>query len=358
MSFNADKTKCMIFSRTKQDVPRLVLDNNILEMVDVYKHLGLTLCNNLSWSEHIDRLLKKLQPQLSLIWKLNTKFPRYISEKVFTSFILPQLDYACVLYDSSTLYQKERLDRFHRSAAIACTRAYSNTSTNALLSELGWNPLQTRRDYIKLVYMYKIIHNMCPQYLKALVPTQVSHQYQLRNTNNIAIPFGRTQLYRNSFIPSTITLWNNTDPYIKCSNSLVAFKCHLKKHLFIKKENNVCSLGVGIGYIHFARLRMGMSGLHSHLYKCHIKDSPTCPSCDNAAETIQHYLLECPTYRALRPPLLETLLPLISKPNSPTPSNHMLTSFMLSGITELSRPESKQLLDTVSNYIIHTKSFN
>ncbi len=50
-----------------------------------------------------------------------------------------------MLFDNCTMYLKQRLESFHRQAAIVCTCAFRNTSYNKLLDELGWESLDDRR---------------------------------------------------------------------------------------------------------------------------------------------------------------------------------------------------------------------
>ena len=44
------------------------------------------------------------------------------------------------------------------------------------------------------------------------------------------------------------------------------------------------------------QLRTGHIPLQAHLYRIQRADTPTCPTCHNHPETVEHYLLHCPTY--------------------------------------------------------------
>lgn len=48
-----------------------------------------------------------------------------------------------------------------------------------------------------------------------------------------------------------------------------------------------------------ARLRLGHAGVHNHLFRFRLVDSPLCTTC-NVPETIPHYLLDCPFYGPVR----------------------------------------------------------
>ncbi|KNZ74074.1 hypothetical protein J132_08245, partial [Termitomyces sp. J132] len=48
------------------------------------------------------------------------------------------------------------------------------------------------------------------------------------------------------------------------------------------------------------QLRMGHCTLNHHLHRMYKVDSPLCPSCGDAPETVEHYLLLCQTYAQQR----------------------------------------------------------
>ena len=80
-------------------------------------------------------------------------------------------------------------------------------------------------------FMYKSVNGQVPSYIIDIIPPLVREttNYPLRNQNNITVPFCRTDLYRKSCIPSSITLWNNLDENLRNSSSLSSFKYALKQ---------------------------------------------------------------------------------------------------------------------------------
>ena len=358
MKFNAEKTKYMIFSTRNTDVPDLYLGNTSIDRVDTYKHLGVHVSSNLSWKNHIENILCKNQRKLALFWKLNTHFPRFITEKLYTSFILPQLDYACVLYDNCSQSLKSRLDHFQRNAAVACTRAYRNTSTSALYKELGWQSLQTRRDYFKLLYIFKIVKGNSPEYMQKTLPPHTNQRYSLRNFINIPIPLCKSEAHRTSFIPSAIKLWNNLDYDSKSTNSLVSFKQMVRKKLFINERNIAFSKGFGSGWINLARFRMGMSGLNSHLFTCNIVNSPACVRCSSENETIKHYFIECPAHSHHRTTLRRSVSDVLMRAGQQQPELSMNnTRIYLYGHPGLPLETNLEILKLSSKFISETKRF-
>ncbi len=76
------------------------------------------------------------------------------------------------------------------------------------MQELKWETLESRRNKHKLILFFKIINNRTPSYLTDLIPQQTQSRYNLRNASNIPLIPCRTQLYSNSYFPSTIREWN------------------------------------------------------------------------------------------------------------------------------------------------------
>ncbi len=160
VTFNASKTVYMIISN-KSKVPRypdLFLHGEKLTKVTSHKHLGVTLTSNMTWNLHIDAALKKAASRLSNIRKIRFIITRKARETLYRSLVLPLLEYGSVLFDSCTLYLKQRLESFHRQGAIVCTCAFRNTSYDKLLTELGWNTLDERRKLARLNIFYKMNH--------------------------------------------------------------------------------------------------------------------------------------------------------------------------------------------------------
>ena len=85
-----------------------------------------------------------------------------------------------------------------------------------------------RRKQQKLIFMYKSVNGLVPSYVSDLIPPLVN-AYNLRNNNNITVPFCRTEVSRKSCIPSAISAWNSLDIELRNSPSLSSFKYQLKK---------------------------------------------------------------------------------------------------------------------------------
>ena len=60
------------------------------------------------------------------------------------------------------MHEKEQLERFQYEAARIVTGLTRSVSIDNLMSEIGWLPLSDRRQFQKLVTMYKIVNGILP----------------------------------------------------------------------------------------------------------------------------------------------------------------------------------------------------
>ena len=198
---------------------------------------------------------------------LKFRISRKSLEQMYISFTRPFLEYCDSVWDNSSTETKTKLETIHIEAARTITGATKLCSIEKFLVELGWETLQSRRDKHKLVFFYKIMNGLTPDYLRDLVPPQVheTSNYNLRNSDSIRTIQANSNLFYNSFLPSTIRAWNSLSNDIKSSSSVAAFKYRLNTNLSKPPRYHNC--GPRIGHILHTRLRLECSSLNSHLYR-------------------------------------------------------------------------------------------
>ena len=124
---------------------------------------------------------------------------------------------------------------------------------------------------------------------------------QINNISNIKT---RSNFFRNSFFPSTITEWNKLDRDIRNSDSLIIFKLSLLK--FVRPvANSVFDINNPYGLKLLRRLRLGLSHLRYHKFRHNFQDciNPIC-DCGQETETTTHFLFHCPLFQSARQSLL------------------------------------------------------
>jgi len=361
MHFNPQKTTFMKFTMGRgpnYDI-NIKLNDTKLNPATTHKHLGLILTPNLNFSPHIDYLIKKSSKWIGIIWKLQRKYPRHILENIYTSYIRPAIEYGHIIYHNTTRQNSQRLEAVQRKAAVACTGAYTNTSHSRLLSELGWTPLEERRNHAKYIMTYKIVNNLAPPYLSSLLPSSRGNaqRYNLRNNWDLTLLPTRLESFRKSFIPSAITLWNSLAEDIRNCPSVASFKKRTKASVVKCKAY---TMGTGTGSINLTRIRLNMSGLNYHLHTIGVKDTNFC-MCDNSSiEDPTHFLWLCPLYDIYRQSLVLKLLDLNNQSMDAAmedASLHELTNIVVNGHINNTATENRDIFICVEQYITETKRF-
>ena len=235
VDFNAAKTQSMILTlkRNSPYHPPLYMNGLAITETSSHKHLGLTFTNNCNWNEHINNITAAAWTRLNLLRTLKFKINRHALQKMYISFIRPLLEYSDAVWDNATAESKKQLEAVHNEAARIITGATKLCSINNLLADLGWVTLQARRAKHKLVILYRIINGLAPEYLQTLVPPIVQNttSYNLRNSNDLRNVHARTNLFFNSFLPSTIRAWNDLADEIKTAPTVASFKYRLNRNL-------------------------------------------------------------------------------------------------------------------------------
>jgi len=71
MIINRSKSKEVILgSLTKQPIPCLTVQSDVIERVTTFKLLGVTLSNDLSWEAHVNTICAKVDPRLYYLKQL------------------------------------------------------------------------------------------------------------------------------------------------------------------------------------------------------------------------------------------------------------------------------------------------
>ena len=148
---------------------------------------------------------------------------------MYRSFILPQLDYADVIWDNCSLKLTE-LESLHLDTIRTSIGAVRGTSHQKLYTESGFTTLRERCFRHKIIMYHKIVQENTTTYLKEHLPPLVSsaNPYHLQRPLQRQVPKHKTDIYRQSFFPSTI--WNNLQENIQRTKSISQDKHFLSRN--------------------------------------------------------------------------------------------------------------------------------
>ena len=97
---------------------------------------------------------------------MTVNFPRNALLTTYKSFIRPHLDYCNILYDKPNNENfQNKIEKVQYRTCLAITGAIQGASKDEIYDELGLHSLTNRRWRNKLIFFYKILNGLLPDYL-------------------------------------------------------------------------------------------------------------------------------------------------------------------------------------------------
>ena len=168
---NVAKSKLMLFFKSPKRPPKLTLTINgdIIEQVEEFNFLGITVDLNVTWDAHITKISIKLARVIGILHKLKRTFPQHILRTIYNSLIHPHIIYGLYLWGLKC----RRIKVLQRKAVrILAFKPYISHSTPIFktLQILKIEDLYTIQLY-KLYY--KLRNSLLPSYFHTF--TQYYH---------------------------------------------------------------------------------------------------------------------------------------------------------------------------------------
>ena len=354
VTFNTGKTKDLVFSKNAiNDQPPLTFNNKPVDRVKSHKHLGIILTHNLSWDEHLNKIIKQVNLKLSMLYNVR-QLSRKTLDAMYKMHVRSCIDYCIQVYGPClNASQIDKLDRLQYRAAKLTTMALKYTSKQKIFIELGWESIEKRIEYLSLCLFHKIhIHETRSLVRQCLPPTIQYPRFTRSNKYYNSYPVTNKD-FCNSFFPRSSETWNNLPFYLRNMN-MVDFKTELGK-LMKPQKSKLLSCGSRFGNSIHTQLRLGHSQLNDHLFNVRLSATTRCLC--GGLETTEHYLHDCFLYDTERKTLHEELQGVLEH-NLGKYSKRELTQILLHG-EKPDNPDkyqhNKLLFRYVQKYLIQTK---
>lgn len=205
----------------------VALDNNTMPCVTSAKLLGVHFDNCLSWNEHIKHVHRKITQNLYLLQQIKDFLPTDARKLFVNSYILPHLDYCCVIWGNSSENLLGDLEKLQKRAARLILNEKldkeNTTRSYVLFSKLKWMPLKDRIAYHRSIQMFKCLNKISDQGMSELFEFNRNiHRHNTRAAANHDL-FVSHQNVR-SFSHLGATTWNSIPVHIRNSKTLTSFK--------------------------------------------------------------------------------------------------------------------------------------
>ena len=165
----------MLFKKDNHPVYPLSFGNCVLEDKECHKHLVLIFQSNCKWEKHIISIIRNVTLPISCLRSFKYKLCRKALDITYKAFILPQFDYADLVWDNCAGTLSNMLKNLRLEAIRIILGAVRGTSHEKLYKESRFCSLKERRKRHKLFMFHKMINYQRPGYLPNLVPRRSSY---------------------------------------------------------------------------------------------------------------------------------------------------------------------------------------
>ena len=127
MVINVKKSCCIVLGTAQrlasQHISHLSIriNDDTIEHLSKFRLLGVEIDNKLSWTKHIDYLVKKINLRLRIFYRKSKFLPFSAKLSYYHSFISPHLDYCNAVWGGAAACEINRLTRLQKRSARAIT---------------------------------------------------------------------------------------------------------------------------------------------------------------------------------------------------------------------------------------------
>ena len=165
------------------------IDAAVIEEVDSYKYLGVTVDNKLKWNHHVKATVARANGTLSLLRRTMYGCTRESKIRAYEAIVKPVLMYGEPAWRPSTRKAEEQLERVQKRAArwinarwLVQEKRWDTTYLDSL-SSLQWLSLSNCRLLGTNCLTYKILHRYYPVLSPHIRPsTRHSHWLLCQNS--------------------------------------------------------------------------------------------------------------------------------------------------------------------------------
>ena len=199
LSLNVQKTKFVIFHYrqrviTKNDIPRLMINNTLIERVTEFNFLGLTVNEYMNWNLHTQKNANKISCTLGVMNRLKRYLPISAMKLMYDSLILSHLQFGI----TNWVFEWDRISKLQKRALRIMTSSKYNAHTELLFKQLHLLKVKDIFDVQCLKFWYKFVNRKLPNYFRDMFKCNYElHEIGTRNHDQLNLYPTRTSGARN-----------------------------------------------------------------------------------------------------------------------------------------------------------------
>lgn len=195
-----------------------------LEEVTESKYLGVVIQNDLKWDKQTNHAAAKATKMLNFIKRNFYQCSKTVKKNLYQTLVQPHLEYASAAWNPGTNKNQDILQKVQRKAARFVHNDFSSeSSVNKMLTELGWDSIETRRKIQRLTTLHKILYHDLDLDIDLYTKQKVARSRRSHNKQFETKHYTSTKFFQ-SFFPETTRLWNSLPPSCVATNRAKVFR--------------------------------------------------------------------------------------------------------------------------------------
>ena len=198
--------------------------------------------SHLSWGGHCNQVANTISRNNAMINRVKKILPPSSLKILYSSFILPHLQYGLAAWGGCTNQIKKRIVGIQKRAIRTVSKSYITSHTEPRMKTLGLLKLDDLYTHQCTALIYDIQNNLAPPALRDMLPGESSQSHHhlrshVSDPNHVRTPVSRSKVSSNSFFNKGPMLWNSLPQQIQNAQSRQAFKGQLKTHFLNSYEH-------------------------------------------------------------------------------------------------------------------------
>ena len=211
----------------------LINESPLIKQVKQKKTLGITIDNELRWTEHINEQCKKLSSAIALLRKAKPHVPNNDLLRIYNSLVVPYFTYCSTVWNDGNKTNLEKLYKLQKRAARIITGLNYETRSKIILQSLGWNPIDNILKKREFLITFKAIRGIAPECICNMFSYCDNRSHHMRsNGRKLTLDKPNRSFMKKSFSYRGASAWNSLP------NEILDVQEQLTIHSFKTKLNN------------------------------------------------------------------------------------------------------------------------
>ena len=221
---NPDKFQAICVGKQMHDnIDSFQIGNTNIKCEDNVTLLGVNIDFMLKFDDHVSDICKTASKQLAVLKRLGRFLTKQGKLVIYNSFIASNFSYCPLAWHFCSSSSTNKLEKIQERALRFIFDDHSS-SLHELLLKSNTQPLHVRRLKQMAFEVYKIFHQMCPEYIQNLVNLRVSN-YNLRGDKIADIPrVNSTRFGLRLFRYEAARVWNSLPNELRVVESYPQFR--------------------------------------------------------------------------------------------------------------------------------------